>query len=87
MDERFGLKDFTKKLAFEESELTKNSSYFNSETVGNGIYRVSGPFTNVDVSIGGTLLEDEASFDPTIYSSQYLAAVDSLSALHATMKT
>ena len=59
IDDKFGLKDFTKRLTYEESELVKKSSYFSKEVIKNGIYRVTAPSEtiNLDSDFNENLLD------------------------------
>lgn len=50
IDEKFGLKDFSKRLNFEEQELNKKSGFFSKEIVKNGIYRVAATQDPYDVT-------------------------------------
>jgi hypothetical protein len=49
IDEKYGLKDFTKRLAFEETELTKKSGLFTKEILNNGIYKITAPQNSINL--------------------------------------
>ena len=50
IDSKFGMKDFTKRLMYEETELNKKASFFNKEVSKNGLYRITAPTDTIDLT-------------------------------------